>query len=1345
LDLSDTLSRHLDPVPATFRDDITRAYSYQVEDSVHFYVIDQPTSTASGASKLRYLFVAIDTTKSNDGGNVQFQVIFGSSIGGLNVTHVGYPALAGYGSTSINTNTLTLSYTWPAYSYAGSLIGPLPFPFCATIKVLSSTGIRQILVGSGGKSMDTTRISSSLWTGGFTVCGNNCAADPCASIDTCTTCAANPQCGFCVDNGRCIRGDNVGPLIGECKNWRFSFNDTISRRVTTEFGWPVTPSLTEVYLTSAPVGTLEVPVDVRVNMGEAHVVWDMFLMMEDVATGSDAYVNLQNIITRKLLPALADESKYPDFRLGLGSYAHDDYQVKIMQTLSSVETNNQWVFQRSLAGMTGGAGLAAPDGQMKALYATSTSSSSLNWRTNARRMVVIVAASSDYCKGVTCDYTPQSIQSRLLDNHILPVFLVSESLSASYQNLVDNVNELGFGLVLKVADDLSNLQTVVEKAIRLATGQISMVINEDGHIKSDEIAAESFNIFGLSNGFRARFIIPMKRAQPGLSRASLIAPGFGSTVINDILSDKPTCVSSSITGDEDTDIVGTLQGQSFRNLLSIYPVVKTVPALGNLYQVNSDGTRGSLIVPGSIVTNPAGKLIYRPPQDRYSFPVGSVFSSFTYSVTDGCADSPDSPVNIYVNPKNDAPIANAATYGTNEDVQISSATLTYSDVDVSLTDNVSPQALQIQLLENPDNSITDCSNQVLVPNTRYPVVASVARSFCFHYKPKANFNGVYKFRYQVVDTSGATSNTATITINVAPVNDNPTISVGLPVVGLEDTRNKITINAEDVDGSDAVVNTKLRIALSWNASFVGNFYDSPTSPTPLVNGQTFTSSVFSGIYSVVVYYQAPQDNYTCWYNDSVVTEATATCRPTTGFTAQAFDGDLVVQPYDLPSNPKNVQIYIFNTEDKPSVPAPFNVTLDEDTVKLLTLTASDPDGGDILSFLIASQPSLITLRQFSNNQPITWNVSDPLGRINLDPFHDVFGDPLNGWFVSQFTYQVFDGQLTSDTATVTINVKPINDAPVARLTTIAAVEDTPQLVYLTGADVDSPLTSLTYAITSLPNPNTEGTFYLNNNGALGAPITTIGTVVSVGCGSSVNDTCIWFVPFADYFGSAPFSYTITDVDYYGTSQAWTVPVNAPITIAPVNDAPWATMSNPTVYEDTLMVFNLTGFDKENDPLRAVITRALYTGDSDCNLVGHMYQYNPSIPFTASAYQTSGTEILGATTVTDLSGRVVYLPPSNKNTDESLNWNHVAPWFDYRVEEISSQSEPSFLVSLSSPMKILIVAQNDAPLVWDDSWSTNVANICYSTSFLMKILTLTGEAHQEVLDYGLVEMILRRDL
>src|SRR5690606_17409489 len=59
--------------------------------------------------------------------------------------------------------------------------------------------------------------------------------------------------------------------------------------------------------------------------------------------------------------------------------------------------------------------------------------------------------------------------------------------------------------------------------------------------------------------------------------------------------------------------------------------------------------------------------------------------------------------------------------------------------------------------------------------------------------------------------------------------------------------------------------------------------------------------------------------------------------------------------------------------------------------------------------------------------------------------------------VADFTYTVTDGSLTSNTATVTVNVAAVNDAPVANDDTLSAPEDTPityTAAQLLGNDTD---------------------------------------------------------------------------------------------------------------------------------------------------------------------------------------------------------------------------------------------------------------------------------------------------
>lgn len=72
----------------------------------------------------------------------------------------------------------------------------------------------------------------------------------------------------------------------------------------------------------------------------------------------------------------------------------------------------------------------------------------------------------------------------------------------------------------------------------------------------------------------------------------------------------------------------------------------------------------------------------------------------------------------------------------------------------------------------------------------------------------------------------------------------------------------------------------------------------------------------------------------------------------------------------------------------------------------------------------------------------------------------------------QFTYKACDNSSCSE-ATITIQIKPINDAPVAYEDTAYTEEGKTTNIYLYGSDVDSDVAKLTYKITRPPS----GTYY----------------------------------------------------------------------------------------------------------------------------------------------------------------------------------------------------------------------------------------------------------------------------
>jgi len=109
----------------------------------------------------------------------------------------------------------------------------------------------------------------------------------------------------------------------------------------------------------------------------------------------------------------------------------------------------------------------------------------------------------------------------------------------------------------------------------------------------------------------------------------------------------------------------------------------------------------------------------------------------------------------------------------------------------------------------------------------------------------------------------------------------------------------------------------------------------------------------------------------------------------------------------------------FGTEPPPNHPPiayPQSVSTDEDTPKSITLYGSDPDG-DPITYSIVSYPSKGTL---SGTPPdLTYNPSNRLSN-----------------YTDSFTFKVYDGELWSLEATVTINVNADNDPPVIQTTSL---------------------------------------------------------------------------------------------------------------------------------------------------------------------------------------------------------------------------------------------------------------------------------------------------------------------
>jgi VCBS repeat-containing protein len=327
------------------------------------------------------------------------------------------------------------------------------------------------------------------------------------------------------------------------------------------------------------------------------------------------------------------------------------------------------------------------------------------------------------------------------------------------------------------------------------------------------------------------------------------------------------------------------------------------------------------------------------------------------------------------------------------------------------------------------------------------------------------------------------------------------------------------------------------------------------------------------------------------------------------------------------------------------------VTTNEDDDVSFTLSANNPDAGETLSYTITNPPDHGDLTGVAPN-------------LAYDPDPNFSGSDTIGWTVT-------DGRGGTDSATVTINVTAVNDAPVAQDQDIATDEDTTFSGTLLASDVDNTAAQLTFSLAGAPTDGTatiqpDGDFtYAPNANAHGADSFTFnvcdpssacdeGTVdITV---NSVNDTPVpddqqvetdedtdlaitltasdadgdslifsidtppehgtlsgvapnvTYEPDPNFFGTDAFTFLVSD----GTTSAGGT---VDITVNPVNDAPVAQDQAVATDEDVALDGQLDAIDV--DDIAGDLTYALTTGPSHGSVVVNpdgSYTYTPNANF-----------------------------------------------------------------------------------------------------------------------------------
>ncbi|WP_148871267.1 Ig-like domain-containing protein, partial [Tenacibaculum adriaticum] len=212
-------------------------------------------------------------------------------------------------------------------------------------------------------------------------------------------------------------------------------------------------------------------------------------------------------------------------------------------------------------------------------------------------------------------------------------------------------------------------------------------------------------------------------------------------------------------------------------------------------------------------------------------------------------------------------------------------------------------------------------------------------------------------------------------------------------------------------------------------------------------------------------------------------------------------------------------------------------TTEEDTAVAINVIGNDTDVDGTID------PTSVTQVTAPANGTI---AIDPVtGQITYTPNAEFFG-------TDAFEYSVCDDDGACATATVSVTINDVNDAPVANTDTATTEEDTAVAINVIGNDTDVDGTIDPTSVTEITAP-TNGTIAID-------PVT----------------GQITYTPNAEFFGTDAFEYSVCDDD----GACATATVN--VTINDVNDAPVANTDTATTEEDTAVAINVIGNDTDLD-------------------------------------------------------------------------------------------------------------------------------------------------------------------
>ena len=630
------------------------------------------------------------------------------------------------------------------------------------------------------------------------------------------------------------------------------------------------------------------------------------------------------------------------------------------------------------------------------------------------------------------------------------------------------------------------------------------------------------------------------------------------TVTVNALNDTPFATAQTLTTNEDTVLSIVLAGTDTENDPLTFLLV------GN---PSSGGLSGT-----------APTLTYTPNANFNGT------DAFSFVATDGAATSSAATVFITVNPVNDLPtITDVANQGIPEDGTSGPLGFTIGDVE----DGASALGLAVVAADTtlfPSGSI---------------VLGGAAAARTVTLTPAATLSGTSTITLTVTDSTGATATdsfvasviagndppTITAIANQGIAEDTPTSALGFAVSDLEDASTALVVTA--ISSDSTVVGTaglavggsggtrSVTVSPVANASGTTTItltvtdtsgltateaFDvtvTPVNDLPVVTAppaQTIAedsatgalgfpiSDVEDAASALVV--TASSNNPAVVPASGIALGGAASARTVNVTPAgNAFGSATITLTVTDSANGSTSATFVVTVGPANDAPlaAADTATVDEASSTSIDVLANDGDlDGDALLYAnvtIATAPAAGTAT---------------VGTSSISYQHD--GGQVA---TDSIEYTICDGNGGCDSATVTITINPVNDAPVGVADSVTTPEDIAVLIDVTGNDTDADgdaLTVDTFDVASVQG----GTIAASSNGLL-------------------------YTPAANFVGSDSFTYAVTD------GLASDGPNTVTIAVTAVNDAPIANAAAVSTDEDAALAITLTGSDIDANPLTYLLS------------------------------------------------------------------------------------------------------------------------------------------------------------